>query len=294
MRFRPLERPNDLDQLESLLAIIGETDGHPAIGEHKYLTLLGPDTGDVEISLVGEEEPGVINTFVAIAAHSDGTYAMELAFHPLHRHPGLMRRTIDVGVGRVAETGGDRVRAWATRPEVVRALLEGGFEPERELLQLRRRLDRVIPPESRDGVEVRGFRPGKDDHAWLELNNRAFAGHPENGRWTIEILQHRIGRPWFRAEDFLLAEKGDRLIGFCWTKPHDEKVGEIYVIAVDPALTGAGLGTFLLGHGLQHLARSGSREVMLYVDSDNREALGLYQRMGFRLDHIDRSFLKEV
>ncbi len=292
MRFRTFDRTGDLERLQRLLDEISEADGHAAIGEHKYLALF--DTGAADVSLVGEEEPGRFNTFVAIAAHPDGTYGMELAFHPLHRHPGLLRRTIDVGVGRVAEAGGDRVRVWAVAPNIVRALLEAGFRQERELRQLRRPLAGVSPPPGRDGIDLGRFRPGIDNHVWLDLNNRAFAGHPENGAWTADILENRLDQPWFDPGDFLVAWWGDRMVAYCWTKPHGEKLSEIYIVAVEPELIRQGLGRWITESALAHMARRGFGEAMLYVDADNRAGLALYGHLGFHLDHVDRAFLKTI
>ena len=74
-----------------------------------------------------------------------------------------------------------------------------GFELTRTLLQLRRPLP--VPP-TRPGrppaggaPPLRAFRPGVDDDAWLDVNNRAFAWHPEQSGWT----RRRPGRADGRA-----------------------------------------------------------------------------------------------
>ena len=56
---------------------------------------------------------------------------------------------------------------------------------------------------------------------------------------------------------------------FHWTKQHDAELGEVYVVGVDPAAQGRGLGRLLTLAGLHHLHGLGVAEVLLYVESDN-------------------------
>jgi mycothiol synthase len=144
---------------------------------------------------------------------------------------------------------------------------------------------------------VRPFRVGQDEQAWLEVNNRAFNWHAEQGGWDAATLADREAQPWFDPEGFLLHERDGRLAGFCWTKVHpdnDPPLGEIYVIAVDPAFQGLGLGRALAVAGLNWLADRGLGTAMLYVDGDNAPALHLYERLGFTVDHVDRAYTADV
>jgi mycothiol synthase len=157
---------------------------------------------------------------------------------------------------------------------------------------------RELPvPGPRSDLRLRTFEPGIDEAAWLEVNNRAFADHPEQGRWKLETLLDREAESWFDPGGLLLHEGSGRLDGFCWTKVHaglTPPIGEVYVIAVDPAARGAGLGRALLLAGLDLLAGQGLSGAMLYVDSGNRAATNLYTDAGFHIDHIDRAYVGEV
>mgnify|MGYP003825156345 CR=1 FL=1 len=54
-----------------------------------------------------------------------------------------------------------------------------------------------------------------------------------------------------------------------------------------PAAQGRGLGRRLLAAGLEHLARTGCRSVILYVDSADTVAVGMYLSAGFDVVHRD-------
>jgi mycothiol synthase len=95
----------------------------------------------------------------------------------------------------------------------------------------------------------------------------------------------------------LLHEEHGQLAGFCWTKVHADHsppLGEIYVIAVDPAFKGRGLGRKLTVAGLERLAAAGLTVGMLYVDASNTPAVALYEDLGFTVNHVDRAYTGDV
>jgi mycothiol synthase len=149
---------------------------------------------------------------------------------------------------------------------------------------MRRPFDGTPLPEAAPpaGVRLRTFVPGRDEDAWVRVNARAFAHHPEQGRWTRADLERREREPWFSAAGFFLAERDGALVGFHWTKVHEDgPVGEVYVVGVDPDAQGLGLGRVLTVAGLRHLEALGLPAVMLYVDESNTPATALYARLGF-------------
>jgi mycothiol synthase len=142
---------------------------------------------------------------------------------------------------------------------------------------------------------VRTFRVGQDEDAWGAVNHRAFAHHPEQGSWTRADLELREREPWFDPDGFFLAERHHGLAGFHWTKIHagqagSAAVGEVYVVGVDPAEQGSGLGRALTLIGLQYLRGRGLGEVMLYADESNAAAISLYESLGFAHTATDVMF----
>ena len=113
-------------------------------------------------------------------------------------------------------------------------------------------------PSGAGAVPLRSFRPG-DEAEVLRVNAAAFAHHPEQGSMDADELAERMAEPWFDPAGLLVAADGDRLLGFHWTKRHSATLGEVYVVGIDPASQGLGLGKVLVDAGLRHLRDGGAR-----------------------------------
>ncbi len=220
--------------------------------------------------------------------------AGEMVIDPAARRRGL---GLELGQAMSAEAGTAGLRLWAhgDLPAATRLAAAAGFVRSRALWQMRRSLQTLIgKPQLADGISVRTFRIGEDEDAWVALNHRAFSRHPEQGAWTRQDLDLREREPWFDPDGFFLAERAGQLVGFHWTKIHGgrerpgdgdghghEAIGEVYVVGVDPAERGSGLGRSLTLVGLSYLRGRGLAQVMLYVDETNTPAIGLYESLGF-------------
>ncbi|WP_163543590.1 mycothiol synthase [Occultella kanbiaonis] len=138
------------------------------------------------------------------------------------------------------------------------------------------------PTSAVDGVRVRTFEPGRDEQAWLTVNARAFADHPEQGRMTRADLEARMAQPWFDRRLFWLAEdvNSGRTLGSMWVKISD-RVGEIYVLGVDPDAQGRGIGGLLTAHAMAAFAARDLTGLELYVEGENAPAIAVYERAGF-------------
>jgi len=197
----------------------------------------------------------------------------------------------------VRRRGGGWLGYWASAPTASEEDLaaELGLVKSREIYQLRRPLPvkEGEVPGARDVPAIRHFIPGSDEQAWVAVNNRAFAGHPDQGGWGVQRLLTLESEAWFDPQGFLIHEREGRMAGFCWTKVHPDEepaLGEIYVIAVDPDVSGRGLGRGLTLAGLDYLATKGLSVGMLYVDETNEAARRLYGSLGFSLHHVDRMY----
>lgn len=287
----------DITAVLELLDAAAAADRHAPLGEHQWLDLVqGGREGFAGLVALEPGHPHPVG--YAQLTRGPDSWALEYVVDPHHRAgqgeaiaTDLVRGALDV----VRESGGGHVHLWKSKPTETddAVALAAGLARGRDLYQMRR----PLPVDEPYDLETRPFEPGRDEEAWLEVNNRAFSWHPEQGGWTKETLLEREAQPWFDPDGFLLHERDGRLVGFCWTKvhaDHDPPLGEIYVIAVDPDVTGRGLGRALVLAGLDHLARAGLTVGMLYVDAANTRAVRLYEDLGFTVDHVDRAYVGDI
>jgi mycothiol synthase len=292
----------------ALVKRAADADGVSPLSEHVMLHLrYGGDPDARNIRLWYDDE-------LAGYAHLDPTDPVEGPAGEMVIDPRLRRRGLGLVLGRAlaAEAGEPNFRLWAhgDLPAASRLAAAVGFTRVRALWQMRRSLQAPIDrPQLAEGVSVRTFAVGGDEEAWVMLNHRAFAHHPEQGAWTRADLEMREREPWFDPEGFFLAERGGRLVGFHWTKVHGgngpaepaaeerhghEPIGEVYVVGVDPEERGNGLGRALTLIGLRYLRGRGLSEVMLYVDDANVAAIRLYQSLGFTHAGTDVMFARSA
>jgi mycothiol synthase len=260
-----------VDQISRVAAAAEETDGTAPLDEATWLALRHrPD----------EVREWVREAGFALLIGSE----LSLVVHPDARGHRLGGELLGAAL---AATDDRPLSAWShgDHPAAAALARRTGFERARELWVMRRSseldLPDVVVP---NGVTIRGYEP-RDAAEVVRVNAAAFAHHPEQGEMDLANLAERMGEPWFDPAGLLVADADGRLLGFHWTKQQSPSLGEVYVVGIDPAAQGQGLGTLLTLAGLHHLTEQGVREILLYVESDNEPAIAVYSGLGF--SHAD-------
>jgi mycothiol synthase len=266
-------------------------DGVKPVGDQVLRELTRDRTRHL-VARVGDQLVGYLNL---VAAEDDSPAMAEAVVDPDARRRGIGSALIRTGLAE----GGDGARIWSHGSlEPARATASAlGLRAVRELVQMRRSLHSVPGSMAVDGLRIRTYAGPSDDAELLRVNNAAFDWHPEQGGWTEAEMAERRAESWFDPEGLFLAfdERPDSpLLGFHWTKVHGPDLGEVYVVGVDPAAQGRGLGKLLTTVGLEYLAKrladAPDPKVMLYVESDNVAAVHTYERLGFVVHNVDTAF----
>lgn len=280
-------------QIRELITAAGAHDGVAPVGEQVLRELASSRTEH----LIAGDGAAVLGYLNLTTGCQDAAPMAELVVAPHARRRGIGAAMARTALART--DGSTRFWAHGTLP-AARATAEAlGLIAVRELLQMRRSLRGLLEPSIPAGVTIRTYAGTEDDAELLRVNNAAFSWHPEQGGWTAEDLAQRRAEAWFDPAGLFLAFDGPVLLGFHWTKIHSgkpgaERAGEVYVVGVDPAAQGRGLGRVLTEVGLAYLAdRLADDEapiVLLYVESDNTAALRTYEQLGFVVHSVDTAY----
>ncbi|MFE3546030.1 mycothiol synthase [Nocardia sp. NPDC059177] len=279
--------------VRALLDRAKAADGVAPVSEQAVLSLAEADPSTRH--LLAERAGELVGYANLVAAHDDHPAMAEVSVDPAARRAGVGTELV-----RAALTeGGPGARVWAHGDlPAAKAVSAGlGLVTARELWQMRRSLATQELPELEvpSDLVLRTYAGPADDAELLRVNNAAFAWHPEQGGWTEREIATRRAESWFDPAGLFLAFDAadpDRLLGFHWTKAHPDAApaGEVYVVGIDPAAQGRGLGRLLTLAGLRHLRDTGCSEVLLYTEADNHAAVRTYTKLGFAPAHVDVAY----
>ena len=185
---------------------------------------------------------------------------------------------------------GLQVGTYASNVEARRLFEHEGYEHVRTWQRMRIVMESPPPePRALDGIVIRPFDPGREDHAVHEAYEEAMAdewGHPA---LTFEEWRHyKIdGRPDFDPSLWFLACDADRIAGLVlgrWERPGQADEGHVTDLGVRPAWRRRGIGLALLQRVFGEFYRRGKHRVGLGVDATSLTgAEQLYIRAGMHV-----------
>ena len=179
-----------------------------------------------------------------------------------------------------------------------------GFRIIESFLTFGRKTDGEIPVNGAPDCHIRLAQPDEMETV-ASIAYRAFQSF--RLRVDPQIPESRARhsrREWVRngfkgrAEAIYVAESDNRLVGFALLRSKagrrlsersTEKIGEIELIAVDPAFHGKGIGKALVAEAIRHYQGKTS-EIQVGTQAKNLQAIGLYTRMGFSVVRSELSF----
>lgn len=245
----------------------------------------GNITGYIDVTLELNIERAILNCFV----------------HPDHRRKGLATKLLGYATDRAKQLGARvvHVNISEKNADAKIVLAKLGFEFVRRFLQLRLDMVRVLPQDTHQAVpQYRHIQRG-DEYELAQIQNRSFAGSWGYNPNTVEELVYELNSSNCSTEEIKLACEGDKAIGYCWTRTiseigRNERIGQIFMLGVDPAYRGKGIGKGVLFNGLSYLKSKGRQVTELTVDSENKIACNLYRSVGFEFHNSNMWYEKKI
>ena len=297
-RIRPATR-GDLPEIVDLLnacdvAEVGEPDSTLEDLENDW-AMDGFDPS--RDAWVAEGPGGLLGYAYAGDQFRTGELEADLWVHPEHYEPELRGRLLGLAERRAAALAVERgyeaptldvycVAASRAKRDLLR---KHGYELKRTVYRMSMDLGEYVPEaeaaEAPEGLEIRTFRPGVDEHVMFETMHDAFVDHFRRSdepfeAWKARLLGHPNFLPelWWLAWDDAAGEAAGGVIAY----DHGD-LGWIQGLGVRRPWRRRGLGTALLAHALTAFKARGQSRVDLSVDAEGAtRPLRLYERAGLQ------------
>ena len=286
-------RPGDVDDYVRLHEAIEAHDGSGRYFSRQRLTedLGHPNFHPERDLFVAAHDECLVGYISAFLEPGIGRALLDGAVHPLHRRRGVATGLFDRAV-RYARRAGLNVAQTciAERNSAARKMaLDLGMKFIRHFIGFSLDLATSQVPDVTAGeFEFRHLRSGEEHHL-TAIQNLSFAEAWGFNPNTIEEIVYRVHLNSCSPEDIIIAYRGDKPVGYCWTRillretsTTKTRTGEIHMIGVDPDLRNKGLGRKVLLKGLSHLKRKGIGNVELTADGEDPAARRLYESVGFK------------
>jgi mycothiol synthase len=295
-------RPADFDDLYALVRTLGRYMTRTGLADHIGSPMLNAERDvfvaeqsgvlglagirDVRITGRGDEASPILESWGTLRADTPTS-----AFDALLQ--SIIARAGEIVRERGAPTGTLQTRC-AIEDNLSRAALEAnGLRSVRELWTIvRPSLEGIQEPRFPSHIQVRHYRVGQDEQAWVEAFNDAFADH--FGGWMgmpLVTWKRYVQSPTFKPQISFVAWEDERIAGFGHFRIDEElnalrqrQQGVMRYVGVRPAWRRQGLARALTRVGLLALREAGMDSVGSGVDGMNATgAQLLYLDEGFEV-----------
>lgn len=270
------------------MEITGETDVTEEEIEHYWST---PGFTLETDAVVAVDEDGNVAGYEEVQSSGEGLYPVDGYVHPNHRGRDIGAAMLGWAESRVREMRGDRSEAarlraniYASETDAAALFLAEGYSHVRRNYRMQIELDQPTPePVWPNGIIVRSFRPGQDNHVAYEVMRETFEdvwGHVSRpfDDWSAEY----IGKPGFDPDLWLLVWEGDTPVAAALGSRRAEG-GWIRGLGVRRPWRGQGIALALLHHAFNVFRDREFPFVGLGVDSQSLTGADrLYVRAGMR------------
>jgi len=114
---------------------------------------------------------------------------------------------------------------------------------------------------------------------WVGLLDTVFGGY------SIDRVRPNIESDLWDPDRVKLVAKADQIVALCmaWHEPRLwPRSGFVFWVAVVEGHRRRGPGSFVLGQALEHIARDGLRDAVVYTDETRLPAMQMYLKFGFQ------------
>lgn len=145
-------------------------------------------------------------------------------------------------------------------------------------------IDSLRKPNVPPGINFQKQNELNDFTSYVKILNDAFSEHFDFRPYTEEEFRSTHKVSWKDHDvEYWFALEGNDLVGICHIciNPELSHVGIINTLGVLHSYHHNGIGSSLLGLGIQSLIEKGCKTIELGVEAKNEKALDLYKKFGF-------------